>query len=65
MGDVSFTVGDLLDRNADRYPESQAVVCGKTKLTYAELKARVDQVARGLLASGVKKGDPVALSKIS
>jgi fatty-acyl-CoA synthase len=61
MGDASFTVGDLLDRNAQRYPENQAVVWEKTRLTYAELKTKVELVARGLLASGVKKGDHVAL----
>lgn len=61
MGDVSFTVGGLLDRNAQRYPENQAVVWEKTRLTYAELKTKVDLVARGLLALGVKKGDHVAL----
>jgi len=61
MGAVSRTVGDLLDRNAERYPDRQAIVCEKTTLTYAELKTRVDLLARGLLSVGVKKGDHVAL----
>jgi fatty-acyl-CoA synthase len=61
MGDVSFTVGDLLDRNAERDPDGQAVVCEKTNWTHAELKARVDWVARGLLGKGIKIGDHIAL----
>ncbi len=61
MGDVFFTVGDMLDRNAERYPGRQAIVCKNTNLTHAELKAKVDLVARGLLATGVKKGDHIAL----
>jgi fatty-acyl-CoA synthase len=61
MGDLSFTVGDLLDRNAERYPEKQAVVCEKFRFTYGELKAKVDLVGRGLLGVGVKKGDHVAI----
>jgi len=61
MGAVRHTVGDLLDRNAERCPDRQAIVCEKTNLTYLELKIRVDLVARGLLGTGVKKGDHVAL----
>ena len=61
MDDGTFTVGELLDRDAEQYPENEAVVCGATRLTYAGLKAKVDLVARGLLASGVQKGDHVAL----
>ncbi len=61
MGEPSFTVGDLLDHNARKFPDNQAVVWEKIGLTYAELKTRVNLVARGLLASGVKKGDHVAL----
>ncbi len=61
MGDLSFTVGDLLDRNAACHPEKQAVVCEKIRFTYGELKAKVDLVGRGLLGAGVKKGDHVAL----
>jgi fatty-acyl-CoA synthase len=61
MDDFPSTVGDLLDRNAERYPENEAVVCEKVRFTYADLKDRVDLVGRGLLAAGVGRGDHVAL----
>jgi fatty-acyl-CoA synthase len=61
MGDVCFTVGDFLDRNAECYPDCPAVICEKINLTHAELKAKVEQVARGFRAIGLKKGDRVAL----
>ena len=61
MREVSSTVGDLLDKNAERHPGKLAVVCEKTRFTYGELKARVDLTARGLLAAGVRMGDHVAL----
>ncbi len=61
MASFPLTVGDLLDRNAERAQDKQAVICGKARITYGELKVKVDLVARGLLATGVKKGDHIAL----
>ena len=42
-------------------PNNPAITFGATTLTYADLKSRVDRLARGLHAQGVRPGDAVAL----
>ncbi|MFE3203569.1 amino acid adenylation domain-containing protein [Embleya sp. NPDC059237] len=46
---------------AARTPESIAVECGTTRLTYARLDAAVDAVARRLRGAGIGRGDLVAV----
>jgi fatty-acyl-CoA synthase len=60
---LDLTVGGLLDRTAGRFPDRLAVVaCHQQKrLTWAELSAAADQVARGLWSLGIRKGDRVGL----
>ncbi|HEY2637798.1 MAG TPA: AMP-binding protein, partial [Solirubrobacteraceae bacterium] len=50
-------------RRARERPDAEAVVAPEegARLTYAELDARTDGVARGLLEAGVARGDRVAL----
>jgi fatty-acyl-CoA synthase len=60
---LNLTVGDLLHRTADRYPNNLAVASrhqGK-RLTWAELSDKADAVARGLWSLGIRKGDRVGL----
>ncbi|MBM3221204.1 MAG: AMP-binding protein [Candidatus Rokubacteria bacterium] len=57
----SRTLGDLLDELAAAHPDADAVVFRDQRLTYAELKARADTLARALLAIGVSRGDRVAV----
>ena len=57
----SRTLGDLLDEIAARQPGADAAVFRGEHLTYGALKARADEVARALLAAGVRRGDRVAL----
>ena len=60
---LDLTVGGLLDRTASRFPDRLAVAsCHQQKrLTWAELSAAADNVARGLWSLGVRKGDRVGL----
>jgi fatty-acyl-CoA synthase len=60
---LELTIGDLLSRTADRYGERLAVAsCHQQKrLTWAELSAEADRVARGLWALGIRRGDRVGL----
>jgi long-chain acyl-CoA synthetase len=56
------TLGDVLDRAADRVPERDAIVAPDRRLTWRELRAEVDRMASALHARyGVKPGDRVAL----
>src|SRR2546428_3297335 len=56
------TLGDVLDRAAERVPDRDAVVTRERRLTWRALRAEVDRVAGALHARhGVKPGDRVAL----
>lgn len=57
----SRTLPDLLDEMAARHPDREAVVGGTARLTYAEYRTRVRQLAKGLHRLGVRRGDKVAL----
>ena len=57
----SINVYDLIEQNANQYPEHIAVVDENSKITYQELTEKVDLIAKNLISSGVKKGDCVAL----
>jgi fatty-acyl-CoA synthase len=60
---LELTIGDLLKRTADRYPERLALVSRhqERRLTWAELSAEADRVARGLWSLGIRRGDRVGL----
>ncbi|MGW3277245.1 long-chain-fatty-acid--CoA ligase [Nocardia rhamnosiphila] len=52
----------LLEDSARRHPDNDAIVLGAERLTFAEVDARANQVARLLVTRGVRPGDKVALS---
>lgn len=67
-GDVSSpllddTIGDLLDRTADHYPDHDAVVSCRQgiRLTYREFANACNEAARGLIALGVRHGERVGI----
>lgn len=51
----------VLEQHTRRRPDAEAVVCGNTRLTYAQLNAWANQIANALAASGIRRGDHVAL----
>ncbi len=53
------TVGANLDRTIERFGDREALVsCTQDlRFTYAQLGAAVDELGRGLLAAGIKRGD--------
>jgi fatty-acyl-CoA synthase len=57
----SRTLGHLIDEIAAARPSDDAVVFCDRRLTYGALAARVDELARALLAVGIVRGDRVAL----
>src|SRR5688572_24381619 len=58
---MAQTLGDVLARNAELFPDEEALVIGERRLTYGELHAHVEEMAAGLGALGVKRGDHVAV----
>jgi non-ribosomal peptide synthetase component E (peptide arylation enzyme) len=55
------TFYDILARRAAAHPDRVAIVDHRSRLTYGELRARVDRVAAGLAALGVGPGDVVTI----
>ncbi|MFI5606844.1 non-ribosomal peptide synthase/polyketide synthase [Amycolatopsis sp. NPDC051903] len=58
---VEDTVADLLAAQAARTPDATALVFGEQRLTYAELDAAVNRLARLLLSRGAEPERVVAL----
>jgi 2,3-dihydroxybenzoate-AMP ligase len=56
---LGITLGDMLQRAADFYPNKEALVEGETRMDYGTLRKQVNQFALGLVRQGVKKGDRV------
>ncbi|MET9094513.1 FadD3 family acyl-CoA ligase [Streptomyces cyaneofuscatus] len=55
------SIPGLVREAARRYGPAEAVVEGRTRLTYAELGDRVERSAAACLAAGVEPGDRVAI----
>jgi 2-furoate---CoA ligase len=56
-----MTLGQMLRRSARRRPGAEAVIHGRTRLTYGELDTRTDSLACGLARAGIAKGDRVLI----
>ncbi|HEX5706594.1 MAG TPA: amino acid adenylation domain-containing protein, partial [Pyrinomonadaceae bacterium] len=55
------SIHELFEAQAARTPDAEALVAGDERLTYGELNARANRLARRLLALGVRAEVPVAL----
>jgi long-chain acyl-CoA synthetase len=51
----------VLEQHARRRPAAEAIVCADKRLSYAQLNAWANQIANGLAASGIRRGDHVAV----
>lgn len=60
-GEPDCPIHDLITEQAARTPSATAVVCGADRLTYAELTERAGNLARRLVALGVRPEQPVAV----
>ncbi|MFD5246239.1 non-ribosomal peptide synthase/polyketide synthase [Amycolatopsis sp. NPDC058340] len=58
---IEDTIADLLAVQAERTPGETALVFGEEHLTYAELDARINRMARLLLAKGAAPEQVIAL----
>ena len=54
-------LGDFLDKAADLYPEKEALVDGKKRFTYPQLRNITDKLAIGFIDLGIKPLDRVLL----
>ncbi len=67
---LDITIGDLLDRRAEEFPDKEALVYScypefgtalDIRWTYRDYHERVNAVAKGLMALGLGKGDHIAV----
>jgi acyl-CoA synthetase (AMP-forming)/AMP-acid ligase II len=58
---ADMTVDEAADLALDAYGKLDAIVIGDDRLTYPELKDRINRLATGLHKLGIKKGDVVVL----
>jgi fatty-acyl-CoA synthase len=57
----SRTIPHLVNELANKYPDREALVDVRQRLTFTELASEVENVATNLLRLGIKKGDKVAI----
>ncbi len=57
-----LNITSFLDDSAIKYADKPAFTFMDTTLTFAQINAAANQVANGLIANGIKKGDKIALS---
>ncbi|MEU9296896.1 FadD3 family acyl-CoA ligase [Streptomyces sp. NPDC048266] len=61
-GDLEWgTIPGLVRAAAERYGAREAVVDGRTRVSYAELGERVERAAAACVATGIRTGDRVAV----
>ncbi|WP_404367250.1 AMP-binding protein [Marinobacter sp.] len=60
---LGMTIGDMLDRTAARFPDTEALVAlhQDIRWTYRQFQEEVNRAARAFLALGVKRGDRVGI----
>jgi fatty-acyl-CoA synthase len=60
---LKMTIGDLLDRQAERFGERDALVHVDhgSRYTYAAFRDECDRVAKGMIALGIQKGEHVGI----
>lgn len=57
--DMGVSLAGIFEAHAHQNPDAPAVVDDRASLTYSELNARANQVARLLMSRGVERGVPV------
>jgi acyl-CoA synthetase (AMP-forming)/AMP-acid ligase II len=56
-----MTVGEMLTRNANKFPTKKAVISEEASLDFKALNDRVNRLANGLLKKGIRKGDRIGV----
>ncbi len=60
MNHGNLNIGHFLTRSALRYPQKEALVTDRARLTYQAFEEKVNQLSACLLDLGIKKGDRIA-----
>jgi acyl-CoA synthetase (AMP-forming)/AMP-acid ligase II len=57
----SFSIADIIQRNAQLFPERTALIFGDQRISHRDYLVRVQRLAAGLTACGIVAGDRVAV----
>lgn len=55
------TFGDILDKASNLYPQKEALVDDRIRLTYGQLRKEVDRMAIAMIGLGIRSGDCLLL----
>ena len=60
---LGITIGDKFDQTVEQFPDNDALIVRhqNIRLSYSELQSRVNQLAKALLATGLKKGERIGI----
>jgi 2,3-dihydroxybenzoate-AMP ligase/mycobactin salicyl-AMP ligase len=58
---LGLSLGDVLDRVSDVFPNNEALVDDRVRMTFGQLRDQVDRLAVGLIRTGIKRGECVLL----
>jgi acyl-CoA synthetase (AMP-forming)/AMP-acid ligase II len=56
-----MSIGNIVSRNAIRFPDREALVYEDIRYTWSQLNQRVNRLANAFLSMGLEKGDKVAM----
>lgn len=56
-----FTLTNIIENSAKKYPDKEAFKCADVSISYLELDIKTNQLAKYLSDSGVKKGDKIGI----
>ena len=57
-----LNIATILDYSTKEHPDKTSIVFGQARMTFGQANTLVNQVANGLVAAKIRKGDKVALS---
>jgi long-chain acyl-CoA synthetase len=57
MGLYDYTIYDFICRNSQLYPNRESIIFKDVRLTHRQYKEKCDQLASGLIRTGINKGD--------
>ncbi len=61
MIEEARTLGDLLDKASERWPDREAIVFKGERISYKGYRKKVDHLAKALIHIGVQKGDKISI----
>ena len=62
---MAYNIADLFEHTVDAVPNRTALICGDTRLTFAELDERANRFGHFLQSRGVRPGDHVGIYAVN